>query len=239
MQPRQNLEPADARLWNSVLAAGVKAQQLVPGAIAVGGSAAALYAAHRLSIDTDHLVAGLKEHFDETLAKLDADPEWRTARTQRPVLILGSINNVEVGFREPRRRTKIETCVVATSSGGLVVPTLLELIGIKAFMAYFRNAARDYLDFAALSTCSTAPEVLRTLLRLDESYSGLQKSSVRLEVAKALAAPAPYDLESLDLARYKALATDWQDWRRVEEICRRFGKMLGEQLLNEGHGPQG
>lgn len=228
------LSDSDKEEWHRVLAAGVEAQRLVPGAIAVGGTAAVLYAGHRLSQDTDHLVVGLKEHFDEILAQLEAATGWTTARTSRPVLILGSLDGVEVGYREPRRRTPIQTTAVQTPFGALIIPTLEEMIGIKAFLAYMRNALRDYLDFAALTTCTTEDTVLGALLALDDLYRGLQSSSVCLEVAKSLAAARPYDLEETDLSRYKGLDPAWHDWSRTENLCRRFGVLLGERLTDGG-----
>ncbi|HEY3245283.1 MAG TPA: hypothetical protein VGM03_18225 [Phycisphaerae bacterium] len=213
-----------------MLAAGVKAQHLVPGIVAVGGTAAALYAHHRVSVDTDHLLRGLRDRFDEVLQALNAAPEWKTARVSRPVLILGSIDNVPVGLREPRRVTSIETATVATPTGELVVPTLPEMISMKGFMLYSRNALRDYVDFAALARCATESVVLDALGKLDDDYRGLQTQSLRLEVAKSLAAARPYDLESTDLSRYKGLVPEWREWRRTEGICRHFGALLGERI---------
>src|SRR6266487_335980 len=80
--------------WSRVLAAGVQAQRLVPGAVCVGGTAAALYAGHRVSYDTDHLLSGLRDHFEEIRAHLEAQREWKTARVTPPVLILGSLGDV-------------------------------------------------------------------------------------------------------------------------------------------------
>jgi hypothetical protein len=231
---RHTLSADHAAAWDRVVEAGVKAQRLVPGAIAVGGTAAALYAGHRLSLATDHVVPALKDRFDEILETLAASPGWKTARTTRPVLILGSIGAVEVGYREPRRQTPIETVTVPTASGGIIIPTLAEMIGIKAFLAYTRNATRDYLDFAALTTCSTPEWTLESLLKLDDQYRGVQTASVRLEVAKALADARPYDLDATDLSRYKALIAEWQDWQRTKSICRRFGLLLGERLVAPG-----
>ncbi len=83
-RPAPGRAPGSAE-WIRVLQAGVQAQRLVPGAICVGGTAAALYAGHRLSHDTDHVL----------------------------------------------------------------IPTWDEMVCMKAFLAYDRNATRDYLDFAA------------------------------------------------------------------------------------------
>ncbi len=229
-KPVPHLTPSDAQLWGRVLEAGVTAQRLVPGSIAVGGTAAALYSGHRVSADTDHVVPALKERFDDVLHVLSTTPGWKTARLRRPVLILGSLNEVEVGYRHPRRAAPIETTAINTAYGDLVVPILSEMIGIKAFMTYDRNALRDYLDFAALTTCTTEEAVLQALLKLDEQYAGLQTGSVRLEVSKALSDAKPYDLATTDLSRYKGLAPQWHDWSRTQEICRHYGVLLGQKL---------
>ena len=105
---------------------------------------------------------------------------------------------------------------------------------MKAVLAYSRNVTRDYLDFAALVTGTTEDRAMRSLMALDDQYRGLQTSSMRLEIAKALAAASPFDLEGLDLGRYKGLAPEWRDWRRTEQICRRFGTLLAERLMTEG-----
>ncbi len=224
----------DRSAWEGVISAGVKAQRLVPGAVAVGGTAAALYAHHRVSEDTDHLLSSLRDRFEEVREALERSPEWKTARVQGPVLILGSIGGVQVGFRQSRRKSPIETTVLSTTHGPLTVPTLDELIGMKAYLAYTRNAARDYLDFAALSECAPEGAVQGSLLKTDERYGHLQTASAGLEVAKRLSEPNPYDLGQVNLSEYKGLTPAWRDWERVERICRHFGKLLGEQLALGG-----
>lgn len=226
-----NLSSEDYQEWNEILAAGIKAQELIDGCIAVGGTAAALYADHRVSRDTDHLLMSLKVNFDEVLEKLSESPDWKLARTKKPVLILGSINDVEVGFRQSRRTKPIETNTIETDYGKLIVPTLEELIGMKAYLTYSRNATRDFLDFAALSECVSEQEVLDSLLKLDFRYGELQTASVALEVAKALSEAAPFDLDEVDLRNYKTLSEEWRYWSKIETICNRFGVLLGEKLV--------
>jgi hypothetical protein len=179
-------------------------------------------------------VPDFESRFDDVLETLRGSPEWKTARTTRPVLILGSIDGVEVGYRRPIRKTPIQTVRLSTRTGDIVVPSLREMIGIKAYLAYARNATRDYLDFAALTTCATDDEVASVLWRLDELYEGVQQASVRLEVSKALSSASPFDLEGTDLTHYKGLAVEWQDWKRVAETCRRFGVRLAEKLVLGG-----
>ncbi len=226
-----HLSAEEATAWHEVLAAGISSQRLVPGSIAVGGTATALYAGHRISNDVDNVLPALKENFDNVLETLEQSSTWKTARTKRPVLILGSIEGVEIGFRQARRIGPIETAAINTTFGEIVVPTLAEMIRIKAFLAYSRNVVRDYLDFAALTTCVDQEQVLSALADLDRLYGHLQTASVALEVAKALSKPEPSDLKQTDLSHYRALEAKWHDWRHTEQICQRFGLLLGRHLV--------
>ncbi len=228
---KAKLSPEEQDEWNEIIKAGVRAQELIAGSIAVGGTAAALYAGHWISRDTDHLLMSLKENFDAVLEKLSDAPEWKLARTKKPVLILGSINDVEVGFRQSRRTAPIDTIEIETVYGKLVVPTLDELIGMKAYLIYSRRATRDFLDFAALTECADEREVLNSLLKMDGRYGELQIVSAALEVAKTLTEAAPFDLDETNLSNYKSLALEWRDWRKTKEICQRFGVLLGEKLI--------
>jgi hypothetical protein len=208
--------------WAEILRAGVQAQRLVPGCVCVGGTAAALYAGHRISRDTDHLLPSLRNHFEEVRAQLEAQPEWKTARVNPPVLILGSLYDVEVGFRQLKRTQPVETQTIQTAAGPLVVPTLDELLCMKAFLAYDRNATRE---------CAPPETVLGALRKLDDRYGALQTASVGLEVAKALCAAAPFDLDEAELPRYKGLTEKWHRWETTRAICQRFGLLLGEALV--------
>ncbi len=228
---------SDKQVWEQVLQASVAAQQLVPEAIAVGGTAAALYARHRLSVDTDHLLPDLRSRFDAVREKLEASGEWKTARVQPPVLILGSLRGVEVGFRQSRRSLPVDTDLLETPSGSLRVPTLDELIGMKAYLAYNRRATRDFLDFAALSSLVERSAVLETLMRSQQRYGELQSVSVALEIAKTLSDPVPFDLEEIDLRVYKGIQPPWNDWDHVAAVCRQHGRGFGEALIRKRGDP--
>jgi hypothetical protein len=226
-----HLSPESADKWQAILAAGIRAQQLVANSVAVGGTAAALYACHRISHDVDNLLPTLKDTFDAVLEALEQSPEWKTARTKKPVLILGNVGGVEIGFRQAKRTEPIATKTVKTIHGELVIPTLAEMIGMKAFLAYSRNAMRDYLDFAALTTCTCEASVLDALTSMDRVYGHLQSASVSLEVAKTLSRPEPSDLQGSELSHYRALAPEWHDWTRIEKICQHFGLLFGQRLV--------
>ncbi len=89
--------PARLPDWERVLAAAARLQGLLPDAVLVGGSAAALHAGHRISVDADHVLIDLRDRFDGVLAELESVAGWRTARVKRPVLILGSLDDIETG----------------------------------------------------------------------------------------------------------------------------------------------
>ena len=65
--------------WERLLAAERHLQALLPDAVLVGGTAAALHAGHRRSLDGDHVLEGLRDQFDEVLARLESAAGWTTA----------------------------------------------------------------------------------------------------------------------------------------------------------------
>src|SRR5439155_22499294 len=113
--------------WERLLAAERHLQYLIPGTILVGGTAAAIHAQHRTSMDGDHLLEDLRERFDDVLATLEAVSGWQTERVQRPVIILRQLDGILTGIRQLRRTVPLETEIVA----GLRVPTLPEMARIK------------------------------------------------------------------------------------------------------------
>jgi hypothetical protein len=223
-----------AAQWLRTLHAGVEAQRLVPRAHLVGGTAVSLLVGHRISLDTDRLLDDLRDRFEEVLDTLETSGHWTTAKVRAPVMILGSIDGAELGFRQQIRRGETETMTIATPAGPLVLPTPGELLAMKAFLAYKRNVTRDYLDFAVLADRFGEAETLRRLTSLDSRFGHTQSSSVALEVAKSLTAPQPGDFEGVDLGDYKGLVPEWRDWSRVTDLCRRSGLALGRHLLETG-----
>src|SRR5258708_7945138 len=109
--------------WERLLAAERHLQHLVPGTTLVGGTAAAIHAQHRVSMDGDHVLNDLRERFDEVLATLDAVAGWQTERVRRPVIIPGQLDGILTGIRQLRRSVPLETEIVF----GLRVPTLEEM----------------------------------------------------------------------------------------------------------------
>ena len=221
---------------HEVLEVAARLQELVPDAVLVGGTAAAHYAGHRVSFDDDHVLADLRERFEEVLAALEETEGWVTARVKRPVLILGRLDGVETGIRNLMRTRSLEVEQVAVGERTLRVPTLPEILRIKAWLCLMRNATRDYLDVAALADRLGEEEAARVLSGIDEYYADQQGAGGRriaTQVAKQLAEPRPDDLSDVDLASYRRLDRRWQDWGAVADLCRRVAVRVLDRFVGD------
>ena len=89
---------------DDVLESAGRLQEVVPDAVLVGGSAAALWARHRTSFDHDHVLADLRERFDLVLEALESQEGWVTNRLRPGKLILGQLGDIETGVRQMIRR---------------------------------------------------------------------------------------------------------------------------------------
>ena len=223
--------------WNDVIAAGVRLQQLLPDAVLVGGTASATHASHRVSLDADHVLTDLRERFDDVLSHLEQSDGWVTARVNRPVLILGSLDGVETGVRQLIRRRPLEVEVMETPAGPLRVPTLEEMLRIKAWLVLSRNATRDYLDVVALADRLGVDAAARVVVDLDSFYEdqrGEGGERIATQLAKQLAEPMPYDRADVDLLTYRRLAKRWHDWRDVELACRTLAHRMLDEIAKGG-----
>lgn len=210
-----------APTFEDVLEKAARLQAAVPGAVLVGGSAAALYAHHRESLDNDHVVADLDRRFDLILENLEALGDWSLARAQPGKLILGELGGIETGVRQLLRSRPLETTAVDVKGKRLVVPTAAEILRIKAWLALSRNQTRDYLDIAALADSIGLDEAGTVLKGIDDYYADVnrQAEAVATQVARQLADPRPRDAKvTHELAAYKALDERWHDWATVKAV---------------------
>lgn len=226
--PRKSRKELPA--WERVLASAAHLQQVFPDAVLVGGTASAIHAEHRISVDADHVVADLRERFDAVLGQLESVAGWKTARVQRPVQILGSLDGIETGVRQLIRTEPLETTSVSYRGQRIVIPTGQEMLRIKAVLILRRNATRDYLDFAALHEKLGNVRAIEAMLPFEKLYPQDSGESALQQLIIQLAKPAPYDLDTMQLSEYKHLIPRWQDWKAVSQACSAFSIMLLDAL---------
>jgi Nucleotidyl transferase AbiEii toxin, Type IV TA system len=206
---------------SDVLEKASRLQELVPGAVLVGGSAAAFHAHHRESQDHDHVVADLAERFDSILENLEALGDWSTARVQPGKIILGELDGIETGVRQLLRGRPLESAEVEVRGKRLLVPTAAEILRIKAWLALQRNQTRDYLDIAALADGMGLDEAAEVLRGIDDYYADINRrpEAVATQLVRQLADPRPRDAEvTAQLASYKALDPRWHEWPAVTAV---------------------
>ena len=212
--------------WERLLSSAARLQRILPAAVLVGGSAAAIHVRHRFSKDADHVLTDLAQRFDETLAELESVAGWRTARVRRPVMILGSLDGIETGIRQLIRDQPLETVRMRCEGQDLTVPTMAEILRIKGVLILKRNATRDYLDFVALADAMKDSAVTDALQHFDDIYPQPNGQSALQQLQIQLAKPLPYDLETTRLSEYKDLIPKWHDWSNVETVAARVAELL-------------
>lgn len=209
--------------WETLLAHAALLQTRLPGAVLVGGSAAALHAGHRISFDHDHVLRDLGSHYEDAIAALESIAGWRTRRRVRGKLVLGGVGGIDAGLRNLRRSAPLETATLRLKGGGsITVPTVAEMLRIKTFLVVERNATRDYLDVAALSHHLGLKKSVAALERMNELYADFsgEGGDMLTTASVKLSNPDPYDLPEVDLDEYKGIVAPWNDWAAVEAQCR-------------------
>jgi hypothetical protein len=208
-----------------VLESAARLQEVVPDAVLVGGSAAALWASHRTSFDHDHVLQDLSDRFDAVLEAIEATDGWVTNRVSPGKIILGELGGIESGVRQLIRSRPLEVAEVSLPSGHVLrVPTPDETLRIKGYLIVRRNQVRDYLDVAALSDKYGIGHAADVLGHIDAYYSdqrGPGPEGVASQLARQLADPKPADARTIgQLGRYKGLDARWADWGNVTGVCR-------------------
>jgi hypothetical protein len=125
----------------------------------------------------------------------------------------------------------LETTVMRVGEHDVTLPTLPEVLRIKAYLCVTRNSTRDYLDLAALTSHMGIEAASKALSSMDELYP--QKNSdpwaVRTQLVMQLAAPPPHDLQGDDLSEYRGVHSPFDHWSHVADVC---GK-LSDRLLSD------
>lgn len=228
--------------WDELLSAAARLQQLVPGAVLVGGTAAAMHAHHRFSQDADHIVPDLRSRFDEVLKDLESVAGWKTARVNRPVLILGSLDGIETGIRQLIRAVPLEIQTIRLESPGhpaIAFPTPAEILRIKAALVLKRNATRDYVDMAALADHLGKEDSAAAFKKFDDLYPQPNGQSATQQLLVQLALPRPFDLEGTNLKEYKGLDPKWHSFESVAETLSQLAVGILDAKLMEPGPPKG
>lgn len=215
--------------WELLLAHASLLQTKVPGAILVGGTAAALHARHRFSADHDHVIGALGGSYDRALRALEGIAGWKTNRKIRGRLVLGSVDGIAAGLRNQRRSAALETTQVRLRGGGrLRVPTIGEMLRIKAFLILERNATRDYLDVAALSAHMGLAASVAALEPMSVLYAefAADGGDILPSIVVKFVTPDPHDLTDLDLSEYKGIVAPWNSWLAVVRQCEKLAVAL-------------
>ena len=212
-----------------VLERGLALQSRLPDfkLVAIGGTAAALHCDHRHSLDVDCVTPFLAERFADVLESLESWGGWRTLRKNPPNLILGIHEGVELAVRQSRRAVPLQTATVQ----GLLIPTVREMLRIKAFVMVERRATRDYVDFVALASRLEQESALAALGYLNCVYGagGVQTPVTCFAEACEI---QPLDLQAVPLGSYRGLRSPFTHWSFVSENCRRLGRLLVKRELN-------
>jgi hypothetical protein len=176
------------------------------------------------------VLTDLRRRFDEVLAQLESVAGWKTARVQRPVAILGSLNGIETGVRQLIRDEPLETTKIVHRGRMLTVPTLAEILRIKAVLILKRNATRDYLDFVALAERMGDEQVVNALRDFDRFYPQPNGESALQQLQIQLSKPLPYDLEDTGLPEYKNLDLKWHKWEDVHTFCADCAALIFDRI---------
>lgn len=217
-----------------VLESAARLQELVPDAVLVGGTAAALHAGHRESLDHDHVLADLDQRYADVLDAVEASDGWATSvRASRPSMtIMGSLDGIAAGLRNLRRTRPLEVMRVEVDPDRVVkVPTPEEMLRIKAYLVVQRNQVRDYLDVVALAAHLGPESAAAVLGQIDDYYDDRSEvdGSVLTSLILALSDPQPRDSDVIrELPRYRGLAQEWHEWSEVVRASQRLAVLLSE-----------
>ena len=220
--------------FDAVVRSAAKLQELVPDMVLVGGSAAALHAEHRVSLDHDHVLSDLAERYDAVVDAVEASAGWATSvrASHPPMTLMGSLDGVQAGIRQLRRIHPLETeRYEIDEQTAVTVPTVDEILRIKAFLVVDRGAVRDFLDVAALADRVGLEHAATLLSGLDTFYAvrSNEEDLVSTRVAFALADPQPIDPAVVaELSNYKNLTPRWQQWESVVAVCQSLAFEMGK-----------
>jgi hypothetical protein len=225
--------------WEHLLSTAARLQSLLPDAVLVGGTKAAIHARHRISYDADHVLSDLRSRYDEVLEKLESETGWKSARNRPPLIILGNFHGIETGVRQLIRQKPLETITIDYKGIKLTVPTEEEILRIKAFLILKRNAIRDYVDFAALADHLGLDRTAMALESFDSLYPQESGESALQQLLAQLSNALPFDLAKGDLMIFKNLDKRYSDFSAVQKALAHIAVDIFDLVgdYHKGHPP--
>lgn len=216
--------------FKKIVATGAEMQKHLPwlDLVAVGGTAVALHAQHRISYDVDFVTRNLKPQYENILSKITEWSEWKTNRLQYPVLILGEAHDVRLGVRQQIREKPFQTI----TKSELRIPSLEECFKIKAFLVGKRSATRDFVDVCALLDKIPEDVAFRLLDEMDEEFPTADSLSNTAKFASAVR-NLPNDLLETPLHKFKGLRHPYTEWDYIEERLKRLSLLFLEKRLSK------
>lgn len=150
----------------------------------------------------DPSTLALVERYAEVVEAVEASGGWVTSirASTPPLTLLGSLDGIEAGLRQLRRTTPLEVEEHRLPGGQVLrVPTLAEMLRIKAYLVVQRNVVRDYLDTAALADRLGIDSAADVLTGIDGYYADRsnEADSVLTTLVVRLSQPTPRDVSVL------------------------------------------
>jgi hypothetical protein len=102
---------------------------------------------------------------------------------------------------------------------------------IKTWLLVTRNTVRDYLDLVVLLERLGTDAAIEALRTFDSIYRQPNGASPLAEAAERLAAAAPGDLPSIDLATYRGLREPWNQWDHLANRGRAWAPTVARVAL--------
>lgn len=132
--------------------------------------------------------------------------------------------NVKTGIFCVKRNLTLETTTVTYRGKKITVPTLEEILRIKAYLIINRNSTRDYIEYIAIIKLLGMKKAIETMKNFENYYPSDEKTGISpiRQLLSQLACPIPYDLETTNLDNYKKLYPQLQSWENICKICQKF-----------------
>ncbi len=188
--------------WEMLLSSAPRVARIVPGSIFADASGAE--------------AEEVRRRFAAALVDLERVAGWRPTPVGRMSITDGRFDVIETTIRDRARSGPLETTVEVGPWGDVEVPTIAEMLRIKAWLVISRNAARDYRDTAAVAQRLGIKSALTSLATLDELHPQSNGASVLQQLARQLSEPLPFD----EIDSSHRVQPPWNEWSYVARRCR-------------------